>query len=127
MERNLEEAKKRLLELCEENKQKFLRICKDYNFQEVYVNFSSPFYLGFHYTSGEVYVVPRALLDDPDLSELKEVFNSHHGINVNTANIPDIEIHLITGTLKDKEESVWNLVQNGFKLLYYKGAGICFE
>ena len=109
-------------------KENFIKVCKEYDINEVYVNFDKPFSEVHNKECDEIYVVLRNSNDSSCRFHLKSVFDTNYeGKNPGDFKCDNLGVHLITGTFDEKEEATWKIVQRGFRLLYYRGAGICFE
>ena len=109
-------------------KEELLRVCKEYDFNEVYVNFDNPFGEVHNEEHKRIYVVLRSKYNSAGKFQLKAVFDpSYKDKNPRDYEHTNVGVTVINGTYEEKEEATWKLVQKGYRLLYYKGAGICFE
>lgn len=102
----------------DEVKQEFIRVCSKHSIDEVYVNFDKPFEIEHSGPYDQIYVVPRTALKFKDKLALRTSLNIKN---------KELGVYVIEAIGEAKEEAVWSLIQGGFKLLYFRGSGICFE
>ena len=110
-----------------EVKDEFLKVCKNFDIQEVYVNFDNPFN-EVHQTCGDkIYVVPNQNNLGSGAVQLEFVFApSLHSDDEDIVMSVGIESGLILKTGDEKSTFINNILNKGFKKLYSSKEGICF-
>ena len=112
----------------EEVKYQFLEVCRNYDIQEVYINFDNPFTEIHEKWGEEIYVVPKNPVGTSGALYLEFVFAPNYASDDKEA-VMSIGIctTIIKETGEKKEEILQNLKNSGFKLIYSLKEGILFE
>ena len=110
-----------------EVKEEFLKVCREFDIQEVYVNFDNPF-SEVHESRGEkLYVVPNLNQVDSGVINLEFVFAPN--LRSDDEDIV-MSVDLCIGEIREegiaKKEKLQHLIKKGFKKLYSSKEGICF-